>query len=380
MPFIVCDYCGKVFWRVPSNVSKYSNRRNYCSVECVAKAKSEEQTGIPKKWIPEKILLELRTLYKKLGHPPTDTEIKKENYKLYKAILQWFGNVNNARRAAGIPVNVEHERWSNEKIKREYIKLMNELGRIPTSRDLEKYNNKLRKAIETHYGSLKKLRRELGLPEVVERKPRKKVKESAYEISKELAYIVGVLLGDGSLIYTRTKRFCLRTIDWDFAIYTYAMLKEWCGIEPKIYEIKGGERLFPNGVLSKTKNSFVVALHSKEAVEILKRYSEDYSWIFDQPEDFRIAFIKGLWDSEGTITDPYTISWCNTNKKLVETYAKLLASVGIKARIFKRPDRELYDVKIFRKKDVIKFYKKIGITIKRKRDKLLKALPILYRG
>lgn len=350
-------------------MSLYPSGRNYCSPECLARAKSDEQSRIPKKWIPEKILLELRTLYSKLGHVPTDKEIREENYQLYKAILRWFKNVNNARRAAGLPTNIEHRRWTDEDIKREYLKLMKKLGRIPSTKDLEKYNNKLRKAIETHYGSIKVFRRSIGLPEIVSRRGRC-IKKSAYEISKELAYLVGVALGDGSLIYTRTKRFTLRTIDEDFARYVYEVIKEWCGLEPKMYKRRGTEKVFPNNIKSKTKDSFEVVLNSKEAVKILKKYIDDYSWIFNQPEKIKIAFIKGLWDSEGTISGK-TISWCNSNLKLAEAFKKLLESIGIKASLSKRSGRSnLYDVRVYRKMDIIKFYKNIGITIERKRKKL----------
>jgi len=359
-----------VFKRIPSQVSRYKGK-NYCSRACVGKARSKELKGKPVKWTKDKIVSELRKLAEKLGHSPTDVEIKRENYALYKAIVRWFGNTNNARRAAGLPVNREFESWSKERILQEVAKLAIELGRPPTSGDIKKHNYKLYKAIQFHFGSFIECRKALGFPG---RRygHAKEIKKSARKISEELAYLVGVALGDGSIIYdekTGTYRFTLGTIDEDFAKYVYDTIVKWCGLKPLMTYAKGSKKVFPNGVLSKTKSRFVVTLNSRDAVRILKEYANDYSWIFNQPREIKIAFIKGLWDSEGTVSN--IISWCNSDKKLVKTYKILLLdALGIEAKIRKRKGRELYDVYFHKAKYIYAFYKEVGITIERKRKKI----------
>lgn len=62
--FVTCDYCGKVFEKVASEVKRNleKGRHNYCSRECAGKATTNRQTGKKRGPADEKLLEHLKEI------------------------------------------------------------------------------------------------------------------------------------------------------------------------------------------------------------------------------------------------------------------------------------------------------------------------------
>lgn len=125
--------------------------------------------------------------------------------------------------------------------------------------------------------------------------------EDSEIITEEKAYILGVLCGDGFL--TTNYRFGLEVCDLDFAEEFARCLNEVYNLNPKIKEKIRNKTNF-----GKAKKQYSVVISSKNVWLDLIKYSDfkTKSWIIPKiikNTDINILsnFIKGIFDSEGTI-------------------------------------------------------------------------------
>lgn len=214
--------------------------------------------------------------------------------------------------------------------------------------------------------------------------------------SPELAYVFGVILGDGSISVTKfnyswrgkmreiiNRGITLRCKDKDFAEHFHLCLSKILKNpvhSPYLYE---GTRLWIVSAQSKQLNDF---LRSKP---------------FHVAEEFPADFIRGFADSDGSgfyYSDKYhrkpfvRISLDNTNLELLEQVKDLLwGKFGIESRIYnvgmkngfiKKTGQHIiarhtaYKLFILKRASVAKFASEIGFNIKRKQDKIEEGMRL----
>jgi hypothetical protein len=197
---------------------------------------------------------------------------------------------------------------------------------------------------------------------------------SAYQMSPELAYILGVMLGDGSLT---KRRIGLITIDKDFALNFKKKLEKWSGLKGRLYKYFNKQTY-----IYKQGFCYSVFLNSRKARDFVKgliyyRKTQRIYWKYLKKTSFtkeqKIAFLQGLYDSEGCIKT-YRIDFSNTSYWLILLVKKHLNSLQIKPNISKGKkvkDRlRNYRVDITGKKNIFRFHSLISFSIKRKQNAL----------
>src|SRR5919109_4889461 len=98
-------------------------------------ALAEFQAGIRKRYTDEQILAELKECAERLGRSPTMREFAadKETSVHPQTVIEHFGSWNRAKRKAGL---VPRRFATREELLALLRELGEELGRVPTSRDI----------------------------------------------------------------------------------------------------------------------------------------------------------------------------------------------------------------------------------------------------
>lgn len=202
--------------------------------------------------------------------------------------------------------------------------------------------------------------------------------KDAHKLTKEKAYILGVLCGDGYI--TTCYRVGLTTIDRDFIEFFQCCLSKVYGIKPRI---NSRERI-TNFVIN-PKPQYELLLSSKNIVTDLLRYTNSYKtfeWkvsleIKNAPKEIQAMFIKGFADSEGSIRireRNSELTLCSGNESgLKEIQGILLKNFKVKSSFIKRKD----NVCIITSSDYVSlnnFYYYIGFVIQRKQNILMSGL------
>lgn len=192
---------------------------------------------------------------------------------------------------------------------------------------------------------------------------------------KDLAYAIGVLEGDG---YLDKNSFGLQTKDKDFALNFKNAVENSFGKECKLH--------FYNGL-------WRVLLHSRFVVKFLNRI--DYHIFKNLPVELKCAFLKGMYDSEGSAyymakigVRNRKLEICNTNLDLMLFCRNLLQELNVKTnKIDKRirktrmlKGRKLSKMIFYRfqlsenKENFILFRNLINFSIVRKQKQLDKII------
>ncbi|MFA5175755.1 MAG: LAGLIDADG family homing endonuclease [Candidatus Nanoarchaeia archaeon] len=198
----------------------------------------------------------------------------------------------------------------------------------------------------------------------------------AKKLSPELAYILGVIQGDGYVSISRTKGCAkLEAKDKDFVKNFKNKLSKW-----------SGQKSYFN--LRKDRNLYTATLNSLRASQFLKDFNI-YN-LSNTKKDIKISFLRGLFDSEGgvsgyNLSTPRTatrfIAFYNTDKDLIFLVKNMLESLGIRVQnIDKRiksgfsTNTLLFRLRIGGKENLEKFNNTIRFSIKRKNKKLEEVL------
>ena len=101
-------------------------------------------------------------------------------------------------------------------------------------------------------------------------------------------------------------------------------------------------------------------------------------WIFDAPKSVKIAYLKEVFDMEGTILKKLTeIRFVSKDRDFAKDIQKLLLSIDIKSYLTFAPRTKQksgqYRVSIYRKENFIKF-KEIGFEIPRLKERFESSL------
>jgi hypothetical protein len=151
------------------------------------KALEAFQAGIRKRYTDEQILAELSACAERLGRSPTMREFAAdpETSVHPQTVIEHFGSWNEAKRTAGLVPR----RFATREELLELLKgLGEELGRIPTARDIEEHRGRMpSKSLYWHtFGSLANALREAGFDVPVGEEKLERALEQGMELAKEL--------------------------------------------------------------------------------------------------------------------------------------------------------------------------------------------------
>lgn len=126
-------------------------------------ALAEFRAGLRRRYTDDEILAELRASAERLGTSPTMRQFAADpEARVHpQTVIEHFGSWNAAKRAAGL---VPRRYISREELLRQLRDLGDELGRIPTARDLDERRGRIAsKSLIWHtFGSLTNALREAG--------------------------------------------------------------------------------------------------------------------------------------------------------------------------------------------------------------------------
>src|SRR6184192_4638309 len=152
-----------------------------------AKALASFQAGIRKRYSDEQILAELRASAERLGRSPTMREFAADPETTVhpQTVIEHFGSWNEAKRTAGL---VPRRFATREELLELLKELGEELGRIPTARDIEEHRGRMpSKSLYWHtFGSLANALREAGFDVPVGEEKLERALEQAVRLSKRL--------------------------------------------------------------------------------------------------------------------------------------------------------------------------------------------------
>jgi len=191
-------------------------------------------------------------------------------------------------------------------------------------------------------------------------------------LNEDLAYILGVMIGDGTVDGNSTM---LWTIDKDFALTFKRVLERWSGYKCKLYK----------DIRPKYKQGFcwVVRLYSKRIRNFLKNF--DITKILTSQKDIQASFLRGFYDSEGGFCPINRVVRCyNTDINKINLIKELLTKLGISFGkiIVKKSNnnrKEQYIIPIYKEK-TINFLNKIGFSIQRKQQPIENYVNMLQNG
>lgn len=195
------------------------------------------------------------------------------------------------------------------------------------------------------------------------------------KLNEDLAYILGVLCGDGYMYYSnirRTYNIGLSAIDQEF-------VEEFRKKLYNFFKIKTSEE-FKKSRKIKWNNQYITRLCSKEACDFINSIGEfkKDNWVVPDiiktaaKINIKCAFIKGFFDSEGEIDRQNgRVGVTSMNLNGLEEISKMLEDLDVRNTIIKRKDirpntHQKYVLRIHDKNSIKLFNSLIGFTIIRK--------------
>jgi intein-encoded DNA endonuclease-like protein len=263
--------------------------------------------------------------------------------------------------------------WDKKRIIQELKKINSKVGHSPSRSEVPYY---VYGAAHYHFGTFNKAKKAAKL--LLYKQKYNPIKKSAYGPSKEFAYLLGAIYGDGHFRidkeYRRTSgRITLKVRDKDFALNVKGLFEKWTGLKAKL-------------TLDK-QNFWETRLFSIDAARIFKQSNleEIKTW---KPA-YQYAFVSGLFDADGGIVGKNLtkrrqakrrLHFFNNNLLLIRIVEDIFNRTGIKYSITKRrrsgfdSKKWQYEIKVYDFKSIFLFYKRIDFSMKRKRVLLEKVI------
>ena len=183
-------------------------------------------------------------------------------------------------------------------------------------------------------------------------------------MSLELAELMGILIGDGTIGVKGSQNNLSVAVGKDYFYYAEHVLKLFKSVfntDAKIYE---------------KPNCYNVVFCSKIAVDFLDQIGLikcstylnkkiPFS-IWQSSQEYRCAFIKGLFDTDGCCTG--SISYSSKSKKLISDIQLMLAEMGIytAAKHVNDSYNNIYKLNVSGRQHIRKFAKRISLVSKQK--------------
>jgi hypothetical protein len=211
-------------------------------------ALAEFQAGIRKRYTDEQILAELKDCAERLGRSPTMREFAADKQTTVhpQTVIEHFGSWNRAKRQAGL---VPRRFATREELLALLQELGEELGRVPTARDIDERRGRLpSKSLYWHtFGSLTNALREAGFDVPVGEERLERALEQAVVLSREL----GRLPKFADWTAARKADDTLLT-EWQIYRMFDARRGAWSTFQFLVRErlVEGGVEVAPDGTLS----------------------------------------------------------------------------------------------------------------------------------
>jgi hypothetical protein len=211
-------------------------------------ALAEFQAGIRKRYTDEQILAELKQCAERLGRSPTMREFAADAQTTVhpQTVIEHFGSWNRAKRQAGL---VPRRFATREELLALLQELGEEVGRVPTARDIDERRGKLpSKSLYWHtFGSLTNALREAGFDVPVGEERLERALEQAVALSKQL----GRLPKFADWTAARKADDSLLT-EWQIYRMFDARRGAWSTFQFLVRErlVEGGVEVAPDGTLS----------------------------------------------------------------------------------------------------------------------------------
>ncbi|TMC19965.1 MAG: DUF444 family protein [Chloroflexi bacterium] len=203
------------------------------------------------------------------------------------------------------------------------------------------------------------------------------------EMTEDQAYMLGALLGDGHIYISPNSSHITLTDESEerLQIYREIFMRAF-GVQGVISNRPG-----PHNRQRIHFNSALLARYLATSHPMLKQRSRNryiQASIYREAPEIRAAFLRGLFDAEGTIAH-HAVMFYSASKQLITQVKHLLSYWGIRARIhdFEQDERRMGDEHTIRAgiyyklsinaKDVLLFAEHIGFGCPQKRAKM-KAL------
>lgn len=206
-----------------------------------------------------------------------------------------------------------------------------------------------------------------------------------HSFDSNLGYIIGVLLGDGSMSDRGNHgSIQLKTTNKSFAMTFFKVLENY-GVNPK-YHIRKYNKIFKkeNKIYNNVTyheiiyNSiyFVKNIIKLFGLTNTKKWKINIDYVLSLGNDFCKSLIKGLFDSEGCFwigkDKKVGLEFSSTNKEGTESLYLLLSKLGFDFNLNKTKRDGFYEYKIRTGKisTIIKFYKEIRFSVDYKQERL----------
>jgi replicative DNA helicase len=193
--------------------------------------------------------------------------------------------------------------------------------------------------------------------------------------SEALAEVMGLLVGDGSCTSETSWEVTFDTQDWQTReLFARKMLTIF-GYPVSLKEAQ-----------SKRGSWITAVINSKSVLRIFRQLGvpcckapEKYvpSSILAAPPKIRGAFLRGLFDADGSIAAGSArneIRFASHSERLAQDVQILLRSLGIDSLVLKKKDREKCNIVRVYRSEVAIFAGSVGFLSVRKKDRLLQAL------
>jgi hypothetical protein len=225
------------------------SKRSYDAIQGIDPAElASFQTAIRKRYSDEQILDELRSHAARLGRSPTMKEFAADpETKVHpQTVIEHFGTWNAAKRAAGL---VPRRFATREELLEVLRALGDELGRLPTARDLDERRGRMpSKSLYWHtFGSLSAALREAGFDIALGEERL----ERAIEQGVDLAYELGRLPKFADWAEVRRRRPEMLT-EWQVYRMFDARRGAWATFQFLVRKklLEGGTDVRSDGTLS----------------------------------------------------------------------------------------------------------------------------------
>lgn len=195
--------------------------------------------------------------------------------------------------------------------------------------------------------------------------------------SPELAYIAGVLMGDGHIVPSENPAAGLRlnVVDEDFADEFSQALEEQFGRLARKYK-RATRCMIVNGRKYNCQNQFHIQFYSKDVAAFAKTLDE--TWVRQLPPEYKIAWLRGAWDSEGSVYKRrdgkrLTVEFGGVSEEwFAKLFSDALHEIGIEAKVsspqvYGPKLKSRWRVRIHDQEDVRRFFRLVNPTIARKR-------------
>ena len=218
--------------------------------------------------------------------------------------------------------------------------------------------------------------------------------------TKELAYVLGVMFGDGSIFYDKKKQgyiVGLSAIDRDFVEHFSRCISKVLNKEKRYSVVKFRQKAMDSCMYS-------ARARSKELYYFIKELKEDFEKVKPFAEAYPKEFIQGLADSEGcprvAANGVFQVGVCVASSMGVSLLAfvsfLLKMKFGIKSRVYHSKNKgatdscingrlitrqnDLFVLNISNFNSTKLFSTKINFNIGRKKDKLNYAVLIFEKN